>query len=91
MVIICKSRKSLNQLFEIIKAIIQPLNWIFPIVYSYTSFYQPFLSSPLPIMIGYVKKEYYQDWEAAGDNEEELLLSSDLILIKAENDEKDSN
>ena len=56
MLIVCKTRKSLNQLFQIMKALIQPLNWIFPIVYSYSSFYEPFLSSPLPILIGYVKR-----------------------------------
>lgn len=69
MVIICKTRKSLNQLFQIMKILIQPLNWIFPIVYSYSSFYEPFLSSPLPILIGYVKREYYEDWEEAGYHE----------------------
>jgi hypothetical protein len=62
----------------------QPLNWIFPIVYSYTPFYEPFLSSPLPILVGYVKREYYEDWEGAGDSEEDFLPPNDLILIKAE-------
>jgi hypothetical protein len=70
MIIVCKTRKSLNQLFEILKVILHPLNWIFPIVYSYSSFYEPFLSSPLPILIGYVKREYYEDWEIAGDSED---------------------
>jgi hypothetical protein len=58
-IVICKSRKSLNQLFQILKIIMHPLNWIFPVIYSYSPFYEPFLSSPVPILIGYVKREYY--------------------------------
>ena len=51
-VVVAESRKSLNQLFEVLRTIIYPFNWIFPIVYHYSPFFEPFLSSPLPILVG---------------------------------------
>jgi hypothetical protein len=53
-IVICKNRKNLNQLIEIIRSILYPFNWIFPIVYYYSPYFEPFLSSPLPIIIGYI-------------------------------------
>jgi len=33
---------------------IKPFYWVFPIVYRYSDHFEPFLSSPLPLMIGIV-------------------------------------
>lgn len=54
MVLICRSRKTLNQLLELIKILIYPLCWVFPIIYCYSPYFEPFLSSPLPLIIGFL-------------------------------------
>ena len=38
-VVVAESRKTLNQLFEVLRTIIYPFNWIFPIVYHYSPFF----------------------------------------------------
>jgi hypothetical protein len=38
-IVICKNRKNLNQLFEVIRSFLYPFNWIFPIVYFYSNFF----------------------------------------------------
>ena len=56
-IIVCRNRKKLNQIFQIVRNIIYPFNWIFPIIYYYSPFFQPFLNSPMPILIGHIQNE----------------------------------
>ncbi len=62
-IIVCSNRKKLNQIFEVIKIIIYPFNWIFPIIYFYTPFFEPFLNSPLPILIGHIESDHIHEEE----------------------------
>ena len=57
MVLICRSRKTLNQLLELVKILIYPLCWVFPVIYCYSPYFEPFLSSPLPLIIGFLEEE----------------------------------
>jgi hypothetical protein len=47
----------LNQILEIIQILIHPFVWVFPIIYHYSSYFSPFLSSPLPLIVGFVEEE----------------------------------
>ena len=51
-IIEAKNKKLLNELIEIIRIMIKPFLWIFAIVYNYSDYFEPFLSSPMPIIIG---------------------------------------
>lgn len=37
---------------EMIRLMIKPFFWIFAVVYTYSEYFEPFLSSPMPIIIG---------------------------------------
>lgn len=46
------NRKALNDIFEAIRIMIRPFSWIFAMVYVYSEYFEPFMSSPMPIIIG---------------------------------------
>lgn len=37
---------------EMVRIMVKPFFWLFAIVYNYSEYFQPFLSSPMPIIIG---------------------------------------
>lgn len=47
-----ENRKALNDIFEAIRIMIRPFSWIFALVYVYSEYFEPFMSSPMPIIIG---------------------------------------
>ena len=53
-ILVSTSRKHLNEAFEMVRLILKPFNWVFPIVYRYSDHFEPFLSSPLPLLLGIV-------------------------------------
>lgn len=40
-----------------IRIIIKPFIWLFAIVYNYSEYFEPFMSSPMPLIIGRLKGE----------------------------------
>lgn len=68
-----------------------PLNWSFPIVYCYSKYYEPFLNSPLPILMGHVKKDYFEEWQDFDNFVLNFLPKNEMVQIVADTEEADLN
>lgn len=58
---------------------IKPFYWVFPIVYRYSDHFEPFLSSPLPLMIGIVF-----DFNNKNYKDNKILMSNEFVTIFVE-------
>jgi len=53
-ILVATSRKNLNEVLEMVRLMIKPFYWVFAIVYRYSDHFEPFLSSPMPLILGVV-------------------------------------
>ena len=65
------SRRELNEIFEILRILIRPFLWIFATVYVYSDYFAPFLSSPMPILVGKLSRSSEEVGSESGSEEEE--------------------
>ncbi len=58
---------------------IKPFYWVFPIVYRYSDHFEPFLLSPLPLMIGIVF-----DFTSRSYKDNKIIMGNEFITIFVE-------
>lgn len=58
---------------------IKPFYWVFPIVYRYSDHFEPFLSSPLPLLLGIVF-----DFNNKNYKENKILMENEFVTIFVE-------
>ena len=73
------NRKSLNEILELVRIMIKPFYWVFPVVYRYSDHFEPFLSSPMPILIGVVF-----DFCNMNYKENKILMENEFVTIFVE-------
>jgi hypothetical protein len=52
---VAKDKRILNEVFEALRIMIRPFMWVFSVVFVYSTYFEPLMSSPRPVLIGKVE------------------------------------